>query len=238
LRNLGSCYIYTQPAKNRKIQFIMSAIVVKLRSFALAILTMAVCPAHGATVFTTFGAGQGFAGGAAYILAQTEMNAFRFVPAQDCTLTHVDFAAAGWVGVENLTFALTNDSGGLPGTLLESWTFQDVAAAPPFPALVPVLSADSILHPVLLQGSTYWISATTATGSTTGSGGLWFYNELGIFETRLRSQDGGSTWTSYEANTAAFDVLGSTAPEPSGFLLVAIGLLGCAKARGWRNSKQ
>jgi PEP-CTERM motif len=65
---------------------------------------------------------------------------------------------------------LCSDFSGAPGTLLESWTtssHSDIGGS--------LETLDSIIHPQLTAGSSYWLLLTDAPGSDLG--GAWFFAE-------------------------------------------------------------
>jgi len=71
-----------------------------------------------------------------------------------------------------VSVSLRLDSGGLPGPILETFTFNG-ALGPFGSTLNPPLVASSLLRPILAQGSTYWVTV-----STPGSLGRVEWNEI------------------------------------------------------------
>jgi len=132
---------------------------------------------------------------------------------------------------------LTADASGVPGDVIET---MSVNVPNGDPALV---TATSFLHPSLMAGSTYWITAV-ASGDLSS---VWkFAGPPGTptFGTVGYSYNSGDSWsissttppqdplTSNEE--AAFRVNGAAVPEPSTFALAGLGivaLLGACRMR-------
>jgi opacity protein-like surface antigen len=146
-------------------------------------------------------------------------NAFT-VSGGDYTLTRVS-AALSWVaGVNMIDLQLWDDNGGIPGTILESWTFTGLGTFGNYNA--PVVG-DSVLNPTLYNGMTYYLIAYAPQGPT------WevfnFANDnYGL--NRYISWDDQNTWGNYGPDaTCAFRI--EVVPEP-GFISLGGLLLGAA----------
>jgi hypothetical protein len=137
-------------------------------------------------------------------------------------LTQIDIADGFISGDNSMTLNLYADNGGAPGTLLESWTVNNL---PDFGTCCTVSTVLDSSGVVLLNGDTYWLAP--ATDDSTWE--AWNWNSIGVTGLGAISTDDGATWMpgQYEPN-AAFDVLGksTTAPEPSAALLTGMGLVG------------
>jgi Peptidase family M23 len=75
-------------------------------------------------------------------------------------------------GVNQITLSIRTDSGGLPETLLESWTLTGVMGT--YPNQQPV-TVTSILNPTLTGGAFYWLTASASNGTSAG----WSWNTIG-----------------------------------------------------------
>jgi hypothetical protein len=90
------------------------------------------------------------------------------------------------------------------------------------------MTLESVLHPLLTAGDTYWIAIYPGTTDTWGAWDL----TNGVAVDPLYSTDGGSTWISNSGNPPAFSVQGvasgvpTPAALPAGALLLT-GLVGC-----------
>jgi Domain of unknown function (DUF6531) len=96
--------------------------------------------------------------------------AFRVV-GQNYKLTQIQALLSFSSGVNNMTIGLYTDSGGVPGTLLESWNLVNVLT--PSPSIVTLASVAS---PTLTAGQRYWIIAGMANPTSVG---VWWVNPLG-----------------------------------------------------------
>lgn len=169
---------------------------------------------------------------AAFPGTSTQIHISPFSPYFGTAFTATDSGALGSVQTEitsttgqavGVTLGLYADSGGQPGALLESWSFQ----APPdlalVPATAPLTQLNSAVNPALTAGLQYWLVFT--------GGALelaWYGNDTGV---------AGGTWlggtlTTLGQNSAAFPTPGiivesreaAAIPEPPASLLLAGGL--------------
>ena len=148
-----------------------------------------------------------------------------FTPTGDFYLSQIDVAF--WFlhnpadnNTNGFILSLNQDSGGMPGTAIETWT--DLTAPTQVPgtsSLVQTVFPVSTL--LLLSGNQYWIVVSPAAPNTFdvwnqgGTGGRY-------------AKDSGSGWLAVDepSNVIGFDVQGTPTPEPSTLTLFAVGLLG------------
>jgi hypothetical protein len=129
-----------------------------------------------------------------------------------------------------LTFDLYQDSGGQPGTLLESWTNVTVPTDPLIPTL---LSLTSAAQPFLSSGTQYWFVATSAPIVVSPS--------FGLFWSASTQVSSGGFWSSTNGGpfTGSVDLVppairldsNSAAPEPATWAMLGCGLLGLVVRR-------
>ena len=156
--------------------------------------------------------GAAFTPTATYILTQLDV-AFYFPLATDSTNTN------------GFTITLYQDSGGVPGKAIETWT---VITAPSQAGGTSGTSSvvETVLPLVkvtLSAGQQYWIVATPA-GSNTFD--VWAANGTGSGATE--AQNSGSGWSAYSVSSdgLAFDVQGDPTPEPGTFMLIPLAAVG------------
>jgi hypothetical protein len=83
--------------------------------------------------------------------------------------------------------------------------------------------ADSVLHPLLSEGTQYWIVASAPDASTSALWNLTFPADIGIRGFR----QGDDPWQVFDNNIrSAFRVSGDPVPEPGTVVLLSVGALG------------
>jgi hypothetical protein len=121
----------------------------------------------------------------------------------------------------DFTLRLREDDAGLPGDVLESWTFPNVLADATDVQFV------SVTTPVLLEGSTYWLNMKVEEG--TGFG-LWLCAEPES-EDVLTAETGVLNPTWVPPVTPLLALATVEVPEPSHALLAVAGVLVLAPFR-------
>ena len=142
------------------------------------------------------------------------------------SLDRIELAAALIDGDNELNVALMTDVGGKPGSALESFSFTDQMGS--FGSDNPLLEGTSVLHPVLLPGTPYWLAVSAP------SSALAVWNQaspvvLGLIAEKLGTPD----WALFPAqDLGTFRLDGDPVPVPvPGAALLAVVGLGFA---GWR----
>jgi hypothetical protein len=163
-------------------------------------------------------------------------NANEFTPLLTGAVTSVDFGIGLVSGTNSAVFQLMTDNGGVPGSVLESYSFVNQMGS--FGTQNGPLVATSLSQPTLVAGTNYWMVALPGASDTWAA---WNLNDQGVSGTDAISQDGGSTWQPNGSQTfGAFEVFGNAGPvvpEPASLTLLGIGIAGIA-GYGWRRRKQ
>lgn len=167
-------------------------------------------PALPGVVYNNFGADDSYSTSVLGIVANevgaTWTLANSFTPAVSGYISDI-WAALGYYSGDNaVAVALMTDSGGLPGSVLESWDFRN--------AMVPYMTNNSPVHGLgtgtteISAGTTYWIAATIPADAT-GSH-YWCTNSIGVDGSATdKSSNGftGGSWNPVETkNQLAFRI--------------------------------
>lgn len=146
----------------------------------------------------------------------------QFTPGVTGTLTNIDIALELVMGPNHVDLLLTDDASGLPGTVLERFSVDDPMA--PFGTGNAPITVNSVLHPVLAEGTPYWLVASAADDTWVS----WNQDSIQEEGTHAVSRQGGP-FTVGTKTQGAFRVTLTPAggpaavPEPSALAL----LLGC-----------
>ncbi|HEX3745808.1 MAG TPA: RHS repeat-associated core domain-containing protein [Bryobacteraceae bacterium] len=128
------------------------------------------------------------------------------VVGQNYTLNLIQTLMSFSSGVNNMNVGLYTDSGGIPGTLLESWSLVNVL--PPAPSIITLTS---VVNPILMAGQRYWITAAMADPTSVG---VWWINAIG---------DGLQGFASSSLNGATFTPGANTVFGFHAFAVAGIG---------------
>ena len=114
---------------------------------------------------------------------------------------------------------LWDDSGsGTPGTLLESFTVVDSAS------IVGDVVLSSVLHPLLSNGATYWVSAALTDDE---SHGLWRAVDVPTHgrATTFSSSEAPSWFATGSTDAFSLQITGTPVPEPASLALACVAML-------------
>jgi hypothetical protein len=161
-------------------------------------------------------------------------NAMGFVPIDTFQLTQI-VVGVQWFSllgpVNSVTFALTTDNGGIPGSTLGVWTFTDLPVVFPGSGTTESIVQTKAFPPgiVLQKNQMYWLLATP---SSPDAAVVWGFNNIGVLGPAVQFQLASGQWLGVGGSftTSAFEVRGTLVPEPGTLLLVCTGLLGTLAA--------
>jgi PEP-CTERM motif len=211
-------------------------------SLALAVVAMySACPGQGraqVVLFNDYGPAYTYDTVNAYGVSGSSSSPGSDVPAME--FTPVNSGAVGSVafginlisGTNSVTFKLMTNNGGVPGSVLESYSFVNQMGS--FGKQNSPLIANSVLNPTLAAGTSYWMVAVPGATDTYAA---WNWNNQSVTGDVMGSGDGGSTWhNDGTLSLGAFEVL--AAPEPSSFALLGLALTAGAAGRWWQRRRQ
>jgi len=187
------------------------------KALLLFLLSLSAATASRADViYTTFGPGQSFLASANWPVQGPQVTEFAasFVPAGNFTLDSIQLALVLLSGSAALNVQVANDNMSAPGTPIETLSTTDITTTP------AVVTIDSLSHPPLLSGATYWVVLSSGVTNEIG----WNWNDAEIVGvSRLTAPS--TTWMPLgtEVSTPAFEVDGtpvSAIPEPADLWLM------------------
>jgi hypothetical protein len=117
------------------------------------------------------------------------------------------------VNVNDFDVSLNANADGVPGAAIE--TFSDVDATVDN---TTDLTLNSVLHPTLTAGTSYWLVAIPENRNTQGQWSITS-TSTGIYAS---SSNGGSTWGASTGNLPAFQINGTVVPEPASLSLLVL----------------
>jgi hypothetical protein len=170
----------------------------------------AALPVASQTIFSNFGPGRSYDCCSAWDVSEAGTGflfetANGFTPSAGGQISRIDIALSNLTGTNNATVELAQDSGGLPGAVIRSWS---VAGQPPFGSCCAVTTINvSPLIPVG-AGHQYWLIAIAGPNVQNDTFDTWnfTYNDA---NTGPIMQWDGTTWIDRAPNpSGAFDILG------------------------------
>jgi hypothetical protein len=188
------------------------------RAICTALVLLSAVPARASVIFSNLGPGNSLASpgiGIGFITFTSTFNyaGIAFTPTgQNYTLDSLELPLRLISGPSVADVFLTTDSGGLPGSILESFHVTGVLTD----AATVLVTIDSTNHPLLNAGTQYWIVA--AGGPSTFAS--WSQNELGETGPNVSGPTLGSLVADSNANVReALLVSGTAVPEPGSVFL-------------------
>jgi hypothetical protein len=203
-------------------------------------------PVSAATIYSNFSAGDTFNPNSGFLIGEFGGTVFaeaqEFSPSGNSyTLDEVQLVMnAPFAPVDNeLTITVSSsDINGLPGTVLESFDVLNALG------MNVIITADSSIHPLLLDGVNYWLTAAFTNPSSSSDEVFWnsSVNSSAVFSDTAFQLNGGAWQAESTTNMGAFEIDGTIAQVPEaatvtlvGFGLAALGLCGARRKKRWRS---
>jgi len=133
-------------------------------------------------------------------------------------LDKIELAVGLVSGTNQLDVWLMSDAAGQPGAIIEAFSFN--GAMGPFGSANPPLAANSVLRPILLPGTPYWLIASAPVADTWAA---WNLNSL-VVSGAHAVRSGVDPWIIDLDDLGAFRITGSVIPAPGAILLGSIGV--------------
>src|SRR5262249_36200918 len=134
--------------------------------------------------------------------------------------TEINISLTSLSGPNSFIVRLMNDAAGHPGSLISSWSLNNVPSFLGTTTIQPSQIIFGITGVTLQSNTQYWLGAFPGTPSSEGA-----WNFVLGFGQVASSKDDGNTWTVFTgASIPGFRVVGDAVPEPGTVMLVSIGL--------------
>jgi hypothetical protein len=214
-------------------------------AMGLALVWVAAIPAQaGSVIFSNLGPNDSYYGGGGWALGsynfmgvhESILTGCQFTVGTTANLATIEVAAGlGFsTGTNQLTIDLDADSGGSPGSVIESFTISGAMPALGTFSMGHLVAATSVLHPLLTAGSQYWVVLSIPNAGETN--GAWNDNSTGDVGPVEQSSVGGtiSGGNSLNLRGAMRITALSSVPEPSSIAMMGastVVIVGCGLRR-------
>jgi hypothetical protein len=154
------------------------------------------------------------------------IDAIAFTPSTTAALADIGITLAYVSGQNSATIQLLNDSGGLPGSLIESWTVNNLSMFQKnTPTTATFVTSNS--NPILDAGQQYWVAVIAGTPGDKANLLYWMAPLPAAYTPFATSQDGGpyTIVANPYVGDGGFRVDGTLtpAPEPSSLMMLGSG---------------
>jgi len=188
-----------------------------------ALCFVAAAPAWANTlVYSNFGPGMDYNMNGFWLLTGPDFvgdkHAQSFTPVSTVLFENAVLPLSVTLGTHQLSIFLETDDGGEPGSILEQ---IDVTPG----ANPSLLTANSVLHPTLVAGQQYWLVIAPLMADTHAQ---WYVNSIGDNSGYKYGDKLSSViwYDGFDPTRSAFEINGTSTPEPAAFSLAGLALLG------------
>ena len=143
------------------------------------------------------------------------------------TFTGIDIALAFSTSTSVLNVSICSDNSGVPGAAIETFAVSNAGTLGP----ASRYTLNSVLHPTLAMGSSYFITMAPADANSSGGWGLT--NDGHTATLAYTSGPGGGWNTASGITDGAVTVFGDlqTVPEPTSMAVLGLGALALVRRR-------
>lgn len=189
--------------------------------FAVSLAAAAIGAQAQVVAFSSYGAGMTWSDSGWSITGPAStigwyVDGSQFVAQASGALHSIDIPLAHYQGTGNAMIArlYESDSAGEIGTLIESWTFVNVA---PFSSQGASYHRASLTGAPISAGTAYWMTVWPDAPDVEG---VWMFNPVGMTLPFASSQNGGVSWQYTSVNgVGAFQI--NVVPEPASLTVIA-----------------
>jgi hypothetical protein len=192
--------------------------------FVTVLLAIGSASAAPTVLFDTFGSGDTFNTGVGYTIGYPgsdyeQGDQFVIGAGTPHYLDKIELAVGLVSGTNQLDVWLMSDAAGQPGAIIETFSF--IGAMGAFGSANPPLAANSVLRPLLLPGTPYWLIASAPVADTWAA---WNLSLPAIIGTHADRQNLGPWNVDAEETLGAFRITGNIIPAPGAIVLGGIGV--------------
>jgi hypothetical protein len=180
-------------------------------------------------IYDNFGLADTSASSIGWTIGVGHVQGDSFTPAGNFSVDAITVAISVFAGVDQADFFLMTDVLDHPGSVLEAFHVTNLR---PFGGAIPPSSAGSLLHPLLLGGTQYWLIAS-ATDPTAHL--AWNINTNMDVGPHAESSTTAGPWMIQPAGRGTFRIIGTPSTEfaePSSPAVMGIALIALLLRRG------